>query len=836
MIQHMKLKKLLVVAASLAASLAAFVGNATAIVDLEDGSTVSAADFNGYNGHSGGTSSSVSVAEKTLRFGKNVTITLDATTAVNGVFTLYANLYATNGSFTVDATGIDTIKWVGSVQTSGKVTVKGARAIRFGEPVAFNSTRGRTSFAYFKTDIEFEESSATGLVFTNGVTCAKLPSSCAWSIADRTRFAIDAKGLLGGGAATFSIDRYDVTLINCKGINAGKIVVGAGRTLEIIQCRSTAMLTSGSNAYRWAWAGDGNQSVTNDLEFADGSALYVFGGQHNLSFNGDLSGSPTATFAFSSSADGKANFNGGVALDGAVTFTQNNVLSFGGSGPYSLGDVTVTSARATLSGNGSAAVTVGAVSGALKVDGLSLVVLSSASEGASITLKGAGPWSVTGPASGAPADLSGTLAPETAEGVISFGGLLTLGDLGTTFSSVTLLEGAVLTGTTFDPSVTISGAGRVMCGGTSWKEKIYFWGDAQQASSIVRLDEHWDLSGSTSRSSATAKITSGGADYPLIWEWKDCRDSSADYAIRSLRCSSFSEYDTMSSDPRPTYPFYASNVVVGGSSVGYVSFAGSSAGSRQARLVKRNASGTSWTSCNQNTEYAILVFGSQQGGGAGLLGSANAKLARIYSKTAADAANPIFTNMNYTVFLDGQAVEDSTVTGLSGGWQIVSVDTDGKSVQGLGFDQCSGDYAAYGTCRGYSNYAEVMLFSEAPTEMERKVAEEYLAVKWGLPCAHSDTREAVTLSLGLVGEAAGQALVEYSADDIPRSFTINLDFGAGTVRGAAYPLVKCAAGDTFTLGTVTGSRRTEDVSLEYDAETGTVFAHIAEKGLMLLIK
>ena len=129
-----------------------------------------------------------------------------------------------------------------------------------------------------------------------------------------------------------------------------------------------------------------------------------------------------------------------------------------------------------------------------------------------------------------------------------------------------------------------------------------------------------------------------------------------------------------------------------------------------------------------------------------------------------------------------------------------------------------------------------MLFKTAPTELERKVAEEYLAEKWGLPCAHSDTRDAVSLLLGLSGAPSGSALVEYPADDIPRAFTINLDFGAGTVRGAMYPLVKCTSGDTFTLGTVTGSRRAEDISLVYDAETGTVFARIAETGLMLLIK
>ena len=825
----MKTKKFLAFATALC--LAA--GYATTIVDLADGATVSASDFNGYNGHSGGTASAVSVADYALRFGKDVTITLDATAAVNGVFTLYANIYATGGGFTIDATGIDVIHWVGGVQTSGKVTVKGAKEIRFGEVRALSSPNGKANLSYFNTDVEFENGEATGLVFTNAVTCAKLPTSCPLSFAAGMRLAVDAYGLLGGGAPTFTLSDYDITLIETKGIAAGEVIVPAGRTLEVRQCYRTAFNKSGTNIGKWTWGGQGGNHVTNNITFEAGSVFYVDGAQGDLYFDGDLSGETAFTANLSSS--NPIHFTSTVQLAGTLTISSSTVFDLSGEGPFSFGLVT-SSAQHNFTGLEGRVLSISALA-ANSIIGVGTGIdlrLGSVGNGARVNLLGAGPWTVQGPASGAAANLDGVLAP-AATGSITLGGLLKLGDLGTTFSSVTLLEGAVLTGTTFDPSVTISGAGRVMCGGTSWKEKIYFWGDAQQASSIVRLDEHWDLSGSASRSSATAKITSSGADYPLIWEWKDCRGSSASYAIRSLRCSTFSEYDTLSSDPRPTYPFYASNVVVGGSSAGYVSFAGSSAGSRQARLVKRDGSGTSWAPCDQNTEYAILVFGSQQGGGAGLLGSANAKLARIYSKNEAAAANPIFTNMNYTVFLGGQAVEDSTVTGLNGGWQIVSADTDGKAVQGLGFDRCSGDYAAYGTCRGYSNYAEVMLFSEAPTEMERKVAEEYLAAKWGLPCAHSDTREEVSLTLGVSG-ATASAVVEYAADDIPRAFTVNLDFGSGTVRGARYPILKCQEGCTYTLGNVTGARHASNVALEYDSETGTLYAAIPATGFRMIIQ
>jgi len=832
MIQHMKLKTILAVAVSLAA----FIDSATTIVDLEDVETVTASQFNGYNGHTAGIYAA-SVADYALRFGKDVTIELDpAKTNASGVFTLYANIYATNGSFTVDATGIDTIRWIGGVRTAGKVIVKGAKAVRFGDAVEFGVDRANLS--YFNTDMEFENAEATGLVFVNALTCAKLPKSCTWSIASGTRFAIDANGLFGGGAATFSLTDFDITLIETKGINAGEIVVPSGRTLGIRQCSRTQFNTTGGSIGRWTWGGEANNHVTNDIVFAAGSSLFVGGAQPNLYFDGVISGETDFTAAIGNSP-GTIHFTKSVSLAGAMSVSDYTSFNLSGPGPFSFGTVTSSSQHNFTGPAGRVLSIAGLASGSIIGVGTGLdFTIGTAGAGAKVKLLGSGPWTVKGPASGEAANLDGALDPATSGGEVTLGGLMKLGDLGTTFSSVTLLDGAVLTDTTIDPSVKISGSGRVVHSGTSWTEKMYFWGDAQASSSIILLTNHWDLSGS-SRLASNAKIVSGGPDYPLIWEWGDCRGASTGFAIRSLRCSDASEYNTIS-DPRSTYPFYASGVDVSESAQDYISFAGTSAGARQATLVKYSSG--SWSPCAESTAYAIIVFGSQQGGGAGIIGSASAELNRTYSKTQAAATNPMFSQKNYATFTNGVAVVDSTVTGLNGGWQIISIDTESVSVSGLGFDKRGSTYAtSSGSNRGYSNYAEVMLFKTAPAEFERMVAEEYLAAKWGLPCAHSNTRESVALTLGLSGEPSGSVLVEYPADDIPRAFTINLDFGAGTVRGAMYPLVKCAAGkcaiaDTFTLGTVTGNRRAEDISLVYDSVTGTLNARIAETGLMLLIK
>ena len=819
----MKLKNLLAVAAASAA----FAVNATSLVEIADNSTVTASQFSDWNGHTDGTASKEAKAEYTLRFGGGVTIELDPSAAVDGVFTLCANIWATNGSFTVDATDIEAIHWVGALQTSGKVTVKGAKEVRFGELTAPNATRGRTNFPYFKTDMEFENPAATGLVFTNTATCAKLPTSCSWSIADNTRFAIDANGLLGGGDETFTLDKYDITLINCDGINAGKIIVGSGRTLEIIQCQRTAMLTSNSNIYRWTWAGGGYQHVTNDIEFVSGSALYVFGGQHNLHFDGNVSGSPTATFAFSASG-GTAFFDGGVSLGGTLLFNKDNTLSFKGNGPFSLGDVTVGSelSAAKLLGNGSATLSVGAVSGTLNVEGFSLDVRESAADGATLNLCGSGPWTVKGPASGDPADISGALNPSVAGGV-TFGGQLKLGDLGTTFSSVTLLEGAVLTDTTIDSSVRISGPGRIVLAGTSWKEKVALWVDSTDTNSFVYVgDEGNDWTDSS-------KTVYNG--FSLISQWKDCRPGHDVYRFRNTRYTTTTAISTRSPN---VYPCDDKSLLLNGHHTVSMWHNGATS-TRRINIVET----TNLDSQSPITAaYAIMVFGAQSGGGAALLGTSDGYFARTpgFDKTNSGigADKPISSNNVFNVHINGGAAVSATSTGFSNGWQIVSMDAKKRTIYGLGARSLgTGDEgSSTATDAGFQRYAEVMLFTEAPTELERQVAEEYLAAKWGLPCAHSDTREPVELTLGLSGAPSATALVEYPADDIPRAFTINLDFGAGTVRETGYPLVKCAAGDTFTLGTVTGNRRAEDISLSYDAETGTLNARIAEVGLFLLIK
>jgi len=119
------------------------------------------------------------------------------------------------------------------------------------------------------------------------------------------------------------------------------------------------------------------------------------------------------------------------------------------------------------------------------------------------------------------------------------------------------------------------------------------------------------------------------------------------------------------------------------------------------------------------TKFVTMVFGSQNGGGKALVGLADGALARsAYTKDA-----PI-SQIAIDAWVDGVKV-NPTATGLSGGWQIISLDITGHNINAFGWAN------DYNTCGG-QNYGEILVFTETLTGAERVNVETYLAKKWGL--------------------------------------------------------------------------------------------------------
>ena len=183
-------------------------------------------------------------------------------------------------------------------------------------------------------------------------------------------------------------------------------------------------------------------------------------------------------------------------------------------------------------------------------------------------------------------------------------------------------------------------------------------------------------------------------------------------------------------------------------------------------------------------KYAVMVFGSQHGGGAAILGNAGKG---AFGRDRSSFANPIVTNVAYrseAFWVDGRPV-DPTVTGLSGGWQTISVDLKDAKVTGIGFSQTGSGSSA--DARG-QNYAEMLFFDRVLTAAERTKVERYLVAKWGLGETYRDEGPRAKVTLSGEGTVVLQTVV-----DVDRTGF------AGEVRNAYRTMPRSREGLLFAL-------------------------------------
>ena len=265
-----------------------------------------------------------------------------------------------------------------------------------------------------------------------------------------------------------------------------------------------------------------------------------------------------------------------------------------------------------------------------------------------------------------------------------------------------------------------------------WRSRVKHWFDAADESSYVLLN--------TTPPAGKSNVFPGG--YPALVGWKDTLKGTNDVFCYNTRL-------WMNDPPANNYvlqvvPYVVTNGLNG---LNYVSFGtaggkvasadwGLNASATEARRLpfwKGEADGAvkaAGAAASSECKYAIMVFGSQQGGGKALLGTPASASNRL---TRDDTTSKAWLGVNaskYDMIVDGTSVNPGTDT-PNGGWQIVSIDMTRKdtTIDSLGAQTASGSDA---TASGGQNYAEVILFSSAPTEAERRACERYLAKKWGL--------------------------------------------------------------------------------------------------------
>lgn len=331
-----------------------------------------------------------------------------------------------------------------------------------------------------------------------------------------------------------------------------------------------------------------------------------------------------------------------------------------------------------------------------------------------------------------------------------------------------------------------------------WAALPLLWVDAAAGETISNLvvtyeNSYVNLSGTETL--RTGQTICDGDGNPFVMGWADCRAASATMRLWNNR------YDLQIDNKNRVMTYCHPRRVRGGlNGHDYVAFdrpnlnfwaiaADEDTATERTpdtTVVPRiffdrvTSANTSW-GVDVKPRAAILVFGSQQGGGGALLGG-NANFLRggaVGAHTKDDAilkANEIGAR----VWVDGETVEPTT-TGLNGGWQVIAIDfgSTTNAFRGLGFGK---DNA---TDNGGQAYAEVMLFAQELTDAQRQQIEWHLATKWGLTAQYKGPTGTTTRAA-----LYGTGTVNVQTDAVIAgafSGTINLDGVTLTIDGALPP-------------------------------------------------
>ena len=262
----------------------------------------------------------------------------------------------------------------------------------------------------------------------------------------------------------------------------------------------------------------------------------------------------------------------------------------------------------------------------------------------------------------------------------------------------------------------------------SWKPKVGLWLDASKPETI----EYYCPS-----EGVVQKFCNNG----VIERWRDARQDD----VHTWRLAQYRR--AFSGTSYSTHPVY---IPATETESAYVSFNKNVAwGSRawlftaeeDAAAKAKKEAGTSnepMPTTKLPVKSVVMVFGSQNGGGPYFIG--NIKRASV--ATLPVPADVALCATDRQTWIDGASV-DPCVTGLNGGWQIISMDmVSGDVVQKIGQQVSQNSTDWYGG----QNFAEILFFTNALTVAERRAAEHYLATKWKV--GSYDTTARATLADG----------------------------------------------------------------------------------------
>jgi hypothetical protein len=684
-----------------------------------------------------------------------------------------------------------------------KVTLAGGT----GE-LLFGTPNQGAQYTPYNADVAFTGvSDPAGVTFRDFSTLITVPTSCAWRVANNATVALYGTNLLGAG---------DVTLTNHNLYVLSPFAVSSDTTVHVQGTNLTAALkpcSLDSNGWWTGWA----VTLTNDIALEGTGSTALFPINVDLVVQGTISGTGMVTKTGTARTEIKepCTFVGPVSVSDTGTFIidadtaghSNNTVTVGTGSTFALypsgyGASDTTAWIQTLRGSGKVYVparqtlTVDYLDGALTVEGAGAALrVNTLGTNAVLSVTGQAAVSLGACAPGAALTLAGSATPLTVSGT------------GAALDSLILTSGSVPVSGDLTVNL-LGGNGKLVKQGAD-ALRVYFSTNSagvqvdngtltlsppDPETVLGALPALW-LDASASNVFTQYKSYTYTNSSVVIERWNDCRPGAPVYG-----------YNSRGEDYCQTYPYVLTNVLNGKPVVAFGSYQmpiyppyvkpGDSSGTEARRLP---------LSTNIAVQYAVLVFGSQHGGGATVLSSDALRRPGSTPNDFRNPATPILASPNYPVWTNGVAVT-ATNTGFSGDYQIVSLNTKGSTLNALG-------WRVDNTTAGGQIYGEVLFYTNALTTLQRMTAEAYLAGTWKLPYPNTAIQSATvaagaTLEVGgsfAIGPVYGSGQLTVSTDtpfELSGLFTGTVTVDSGTLAIPDLPVPPDA--DSIPTDTLTG--------------------------------
>ncbi len=255
-------------------------------------------------------------------------------------------------------------------------------------------------------------------------------------------------------------------------------------------------------------------------------------------------------------------------------------------------------------------------------------------------------------------------------------------------------------------------------------------------------------------------------DSVVIDQWFDVRPGQRDYYGWNRRCEGKPD-DTH----QQVYPYLLTNSCNGRTTLQFDKYGGRVPGQWGAPFKDDGKTYRAGRRLPFNkpitARYAVMVFGSENGGGTSVLGGYMSKAdvevdenGKVYNtpgvlqrfadevfmaedayndnsdlyKMARDWTQPLF-HVNRPTWVDGVRVDPTQRNVLNGGYQILAfeiADDEGNGVPVQSLGSCS-KVDTSGRDAAGQIYGEVLIFTNALTAVQRQRVEQYLSRKWGIP-------------------------------------------------------------------------------------------------------